>query len=345
MGGSESSALGLALDELAALCGARLEGEGSARVLGVATLEEAGPQDLSFLLHPRYTEQARASRAVALLVARPLADDPRPQLVHDNPYAALARLIEVYHPEVMPEPGVRDGALVDPAAETGPDVVLMTGAIVAAGARLGPRTVVGHGAVVEEGATVGADCRLGSGSVVGARCRLGDRVVLQPGAVIGSDGFGYAHVDGRWNKVPQVGIVELEDDVEIGANACVDRATLGATVVGAGTKVDNLVQVAHNVRIGEHAAVAAQVGISGSTRVGDGAELGGQVGLAGHITVGEGARIAAQSGVPRDVGPQEVVAGYPAIPIARWRRVVAALEKLDELRRVVAELQRSKGDG
>jgi UDP-3-O-[3-hydroxymyristoyl] glucosamine N-acyltransferase len=213
------------------------------------------------------------------------------------------------------------------------------------GARLGARTRVGAGTVIDEEATLGADCYVYPRVYVGRGCRLGDRVIVHAGVVIGSDGFGYAPVEGAYRKVPQLGTVIVEDDVEIGANACIDRATFGATRIGRGTKIDNLVQVAHNVAIGEHSALAAQAGVAGSTRLGKGVQLGGQAGLVGHLKVGDGARVAAQAGVIGDIAAGETVSGYPARPHREALRVQAYLRKLPEIARRLRALEGRTGDG
>jgi UDP-3-O-[3-hydroxymyristoyl] glucosamine N-acyltransferase len=328
------------LGAVAAALGATLDGDPTRVVTGVAALEAAGAMDVSFLIDPRYRDAARATQAAALLV--PLdAESPGPALLRvKQPQQALIQLLHLFHPRPPSAPGVH------PAA------------IVAAGARLDPSASIGALAVVEQGATIGPDVRIhplayvgpdveiGEGSevharvVLGARVRLGRRVIVHPGAVIGSDGFGYAF-DGRAHqKIPQVGTVVIEDDVEIGANTTIDRAMLGVTIVRRGAKIDNLVQIGHNVEVGAHAILVAQVGISGSCRLGDGVVLGGQVGVADHVTIGAGAMIGAQSGVPSDVDPGAKLLGTPPRPIMQAKRIYVSETQLPDLGRKLRDLER-----
>jgi len=335
-----------ALRELASLIGASVEGNGEQRIQGVAQLDEAGPEDIVFLNGARYRPQFVTTRAGAVIVdpalSLPERESPPSLLRVENPYLAFGRLIDLFHPAPAVRPGrhptslVEDGAAVDPTAELGAFT------FVGRGASIGPRTRLHPGVIIEADARVGADCLFHAGAIVRERCEIGDRVILQPAAVVGSDGFGYvfdpkrpAHV-----KVAQVGIVRIEDDVEIGARACVDRATLGATVVGRGTKIDNLVQVAHNVQVGMHSLLCAQVGIAGSTTIGNGVVLAGQAGVVDHVTVGDRAIIGAQSGVIGDVEAGTSVSGYPAREHAGALRSLAALRQLPELSREHDELVR-----
>jgi UDP-3-O-[3-hydroxymyristoyl] glucosamine N-acyltransferase len=341
------------LGELAAFVGAKVIGDGELLIHGVGSLEDAGPDRIAFLHNARYRQAFAATRAGAVLVSAKDAEIPdRPRaalLVSDNPYLAFGRLSTLFHGAAKAVPGRHPQAVIEPSASVHPEAQIGALAYVGASASIGARTVLHPGAIVEAHARLGDDCLIYPCAVVREGCVLGDRVILQPGAVVGSDGFGYAfdattksHV-----KVPQVGIVRLEDDVEIGANACIDRATLGETLVGRGTKVDNLVQIAHNVRTGPHCVLCAQAGIAGSTTLGAGVILAGQAGLTGHIEIGDGARIGAQAGVPNDVPAGATHTGYPAQPLAEWLRSAAALRRLPELlketqalRKRVEELER-----
>ncbi|MGZ6099230.1 MAG: UDP-3-O-(3-hydroxymyristoyl)glucosamine N-acyltransferase [Myxococcaceae bacterium] len=331
------------LAELAAHVGGTVEGDGRLRIVGLASLEEAGPGELSFYGNPRYRKELGTTRASAVLLppGEPVTRTDVAWVRVGSPHLAFARLLALFHPGPPPTPGVHPRAEVHPSARVDPSATVMAMAVVEAGAAVGARSVLWPGSYLGEGAQLGEDCVLQPGAIVRERCVLGRRVVLQPGVVVGSDGFGFvfdpsgpAHV-----KVPQVGTVRIEDDVEVGAGSCIDRATTGETVIGSGTKIDNLVQIAHNVRVGPLSILCAQVGISGSTEIGTGVVLAGQVGIVGHVRVGDGARVAAQSGVPHDVPSGATFSGYPAVERALWLRQSAALKQLPELLREVRELR------
>ncbi len=328
------------LRELAARLDCELLGDGEAEATGVAGIEEAGPGDVTFVANPRYARHLASTRAAAVILA-PGQDAPVPRLVSTHPYLAFARAVALLRPPARPAPGVHPSARVDPSAELGPGVHVGPLAVVGPGVRVGARTVLHPHVVLYEGVEVGEDCVLHSGVQVRERCRLGSRVVVQNGAVIGADGFGFARdAEGRYHKFPQVGIVVIEDDVEIGALTAVDRAALGETRIGRGSKLDNLVQVGHSVTIGEDTVLAGQVGIAGSTRIGSRVTLAGQVGVAGHLAIGDGVVATAQSGIPGSVEPGSVVSGYPAIDNRSWLKASAVFARLPELQRRVRELER-----
>jgi len=336
------------LAELAARVGGAVEGDGGIRIERIRGLEEAGPGDLSFFANRRYRRALEATRASAVIV-EPAEEVPpgRSLLRVANAYLAFAKISTLFHPPREAVPDVSPEAVVHPTARVHPSAELMPLSVVGAGAEIGARTILFPGAVVEAEARVGEDCILHPHAVVRDRCLVGDRCILQAGCVVGSDGFGFAFdMEGeagsgpRHFKVPQAGIVVVEDDVEIGANSCIDRGTLGRTVVGRGSKLDNLVQIAHNVQLGPLCLLAAQVGIAGSTQLGAGVVLAGQVGLVGHLRVGDGARLGAQSGVTNDVPAGETYTGYPAGPHQAWLREMAALHKLPELLKRVRELEK-----
>ena len=328
------------LGELAARLGCELRGDGELEIRGVAGLDEAGPGDLSFLANPRYAEKLRATRAGAVVVA-PGHEAPVPSLVCDNPYLAFSRAVALVRAQPRPAPGVHPSAHVHATAVVGDGVHVGALAVVGAGVRVGARSVLHPHVVLYDGVLVGEDCELHSGVQVRERCRLGDRVVVQNGAVIGADGFGFARdAEGRYHKFPQVGIVVVEDDVEIGALAAIDRAALGETRIGRGSKLDNLVQVGHSVTIGEDSVLAGQVGVAGSTRIGRRVTLAGQVGVAGHLEIGDGVVATAQTGIPSSVEPGAVVSGYPAIENRAWLKASAVFAKLPELLRRLRELER-----
>jgi len=331
---------GFTLGELAEALGAALDGDPGRRVTGVAPLETAGPDDISFLTNPRYAATARASRAGAFVVGLEARDLPGPTLRCPAPQLALVALLELFHPPTAAAPGVHPTAVV--AADARVDATATVGAftVVEAGATIGPRARLYPLVYVGPSSEIGADCVLYPHVAVRERVRLGQRVIVHPGAVLGADGFGFVH-DGRAHrKIPQVGGVLIEDDVEIGANTTIDRATFGDTVVRRGTKIDNLVQIGHNVEVGEHAILVAQVGISGSSRLGRGVVLGGQVGISDHITIGDGASVGAQSGVGSDIEAGARYFGYPARPAAQAMRIMSAGQRLPDLLKRVRALER-----
>ena len=328
------------LRDLAARLGCELRGDGAVEIGGVAGLEQAGPGDLTFLANPRYASHLATTRAAAVVLA-PGHEAAVPCLLSDNPYLTFARAVALLRPPARPAPGVHPSAQIDPTAVLGADVHVGALAVVGQGVHVGARSALHPHVVLYEGVEVGEDCVLHSGVQVRERCRLGNRVVVQNGAVIGADGFGFARDDeGRHHKFPQVGIVVVEDDVEIGALTAIDRAALGETRIGRGTKLDNLVQVGHSVTIGEDAVLAGQVGVAGSTRIGSRVTLAGQVGVAGHLTIGDGAIATAQTGIPASVERGAVVSGYPAIENRAWLRSSAVFAKLPELQKRLRELER-----
>lgn len=339
----------LSVGELAARIGAEVRGDRDRRIEGVAGLADAAPEQVTFYANKRYFKELSATRAGAVIVspddAGHLPKGAAALLAH-QPYVAFAKASALFHRDLSLQPGLHPGALVDPTAEVHPTAAVAPGASVGPGARVGARTALHAGARVLDGAAIGADCTLWPGAVVRERCILGDRVVLQPNSVVGSDGFGFAfdvEGDGQGplhRKVPQAGIVRIEDDVEVGACTCIDRATLGETVIGRGTKIDNLVQIAHNVRVGALSLLVAQCGISGSTELGQGVILAGQAGVVGHLRLGDGARVGAQSGVSRDLQEGETVSGSPAIDHRDWLRMSAALPRVVDLLREVRRLAR-----
>ncbi len=332
------------LGELAGRLGARLEGDPARRVRAVAPLETAGPDDVSFVLGPRYARLAAGTRAGALVAPEGMAGLPAAVLRVAAPQAALIALLRLFHPEPPLQPGthrlawVEDGARVDAGAAVGPFAVVERGARIGRGSRVGALCFVG------EGAELGEEVVLYPRVVVSDGVRIGNRVIVHSGAVLGADGFGYAFDGQAHRKIPQVGGVRIEDDVEIGANTTVDRATLGDTVIGRGSKLDNLVQVGHNCQIGEDVILVSQVGVSGSSRVGRRAVLAGQVGIADHVEIGEGTILTAQSGVPSDVPGGEVWSGTPARPTVQAKRIWAAENRLPDLLRRVRDLEKRLTD-
>jgi len=327
------------LGELATKVGGTVVGDPGRRIEGVNTLEEAEAGQLSFYHNRRYLEAARSSKAGALLVADPAPFPGRDLLVCKEPYAALGVLLELFHPRPRPAKGVHPAAVVAATARIGEGASVAAHAVVGERARVGARAIIGPGCALGDDAEIGDDTELHPNVVIEPRCRVGSRCILHAGVVIGSDGYGFATVSGEHRKVPQVGIVVIEDDVELGANVCVDRATLGETRIGRGTKVDNLVQIAHNVKVGEHSLLVSQVGISGSTHLGHHVVMAGQSGAAGHLEIGDGAVVTAKSGVLEDVAAGAMVSGFPSRPHKAWLKAMANLFTLEELRRRVKALE------
>ena len=338
---------GFTLADVARAVGGRVHGDSELRLTGVRGLEDAGPEDLSFVADVRHAGAARGSRAGAYLASPATAPERRPAVIVSEPAAALAAWLQVFRPEPRPRPGVRPGARVDRSARLGPGVAVEAGATIGPRARIGARTVIGPGAYVGADVTIGEDGRLHANAVVYDDCRIGDRCVLHAGAVVGSDGFGYVWDGARHLKIPQIGIVRVEDDVEIGANAAIDRATLGETVLGKGTKIDNLVQIGHNVVIGEHSLLCGQAGVAGSTRIGRRVTLAGQAGVADHARIGDGAIATAQSGIVTgaEVEPGTIVSGMPAAPHREFLKRSAWVARLPELARRLERLERRMGEG
>ncbi len=338
------------LRELADRLGGRLEGNPAREVAGVAALADAGPADVAFVSLPRYAQAAAASSAGCLVVPAdwtPPADAgsdeaarPAAILYVADVNRAMVRAAEMLCPPLpAPSPGVHPKAAVADSADLGEGVHVGACAVVGENARVGDRTRIRAGAVVADEAVLGADCDVHAGAVIRERCRLGDRVVVHAGSVIGSDGFGYLPGEAGPEKIPQLGTVEIGDDAEIGAGTTVDRARFGATRIGRKVKVDNLVQIAHNVEVGDGTVIVAQVAIAGSTRIGRGCQIAGQAAIDGHLTVGDGARVAAKAGVTKDVPAGTDVSGYPAVEHREHLRQQAALKRSAE---VLDWLKRSK---
>lgn len=341
---------GFTARDLATRVGGRVEGDPAVSLSAVKPIEEAGPGDLAFLGNAKYRRAAAGCRAGALLTSPRLAPEFPVLILVENPYEALADLIGLFHPAPAPRRGVSDRAVVASDARLGKDVWVGPLAVIGSRCRVGDRAQVHAGVVLGEDCVVGEDSVLHPRVVAYPGTILGRRVQVHAGAVLGSDGYGYATSGGRHRKVPQVGVLVIEDDVEIGANTTVDRGSLGRTVIGRGTKIDNLVQVGHNVRIGEDSLIVAQAGISGSTRIGRGTVFAGQSGAVGHIRIGDGVTVAGKSVACEDLPDGSFVAGFPAIDHRLWKRAQAVFARLpglrSELRSLLArveELERRLG--
>lgn len=336
------------LQELARKLGCQLEGKPDIEVRGVAGIDHAEEGQVTFLANRRYSPLLKTTRASAVLVeegvALPREDGLKPlaALRTQNPYLAFAQALEFFYEPPVYQAGVHATAVVASSATIGEGAHIGPYCFVDEEVQIGPRAVLHSFVTIYRGAKIGANFFAHAHAVVREGCVLGDRVILQNGAVIGGDGLGYAkRADGTWHKIVQSGPAVLEDDVEVQANACIDRATVGETRIGRGTKIDDLVLVGHASHVGANTMLCGQVGLAGSTRIGENCILAGQVGTAGHLRVGDGAVITAQSGVPNDVPARALYSGYPAVENREWLKMMAALNRLPELQKRVAELEKA----
>jgi UDP-3-O-[3-hydroxymyristoyl] glucosamine N-acyltransferase len=333
------------LRELADRLGCRLEGDGEIDIVRVATIQEAGPGDITFLANPKYEAALKVTRASAVLLKGDAAPAPCAMLRTPDPYLAFARAVGLFAPPWRPASGVHPMTAIAPDARIGREVSLGAFVSVGDGASIGDNTVVFPNVTIGPGARIGRDCVIHSNVAIRERVTIGDRVVLQNGVVVGGDGYGFVRRgDGAHEKIPQVATVVIEDDVELGANTTIDRPAVGETRIQAGTKIDNLVQIAHGVRIGRNVLMAAQVGIAGSTTIEDDVIFGGQVGVGGHLTIGRGAVAVGQSGVTNSLDAGVMVAGYPAIDSRAWRKASVIFRRLPELKKRIEELEARLAD-
>ncbi|MEQ1859406.1 MAG: UDP-3-O-(3-hydroxymyristoyl)glucosamine N-acyltransferase [Chthoniobacteraceae bacterium] len=333
----------LTVHELAALVGGQFasEADGAAKIGGATSIAEAREGDVTFFGNVKYLAALKACHATAALVPMDFAEAIPPIAIRcENPTLAFSTVLaRIAPPPIRFPSGVHPSAIIGAGVELGADVSIQPHVVIEPGAKVGARTVLGAGSYIGHDAQLGEDCQLAARVTVGARCVVGNRAIFHSGVVIGSDGFGFEFTAGRHVKIPQTGIVQVDDDVEIGANTTVDRARFGRTWIGEGTKIDNLVQLGHNVQIGRHCIVCAQTGISGSARLGNFVVVGGQVGTVGHIFIGDGAQIGAQSGITKDVPPGAVLWGTPAIPIKEQIDLLARFSRLPRLGERVKRLE------
>jgi len=342
--------------DIAAVLGAAVEGDEATEIGRVAKIEEAGAGDISFLANPKYRKFLETTRASAVIIGRaveaPSAAASHPVFLRvDDPYTSFLKVLLLFHPPDDPlPPGIHPTAVIDAGVKLGAMVRIGAHVVVGAGSRIGDGAMIMHGTVIGRDVTIGARTLLYPNVTVREACRIGERVILHPGTVIGSDGFGFApRPDGSYEKIPQLGIVSVGDDVEIGANCTVDRATMGETRIENGAKLDNLIQVAHNVVIGENTVIAAQSGISGSTKIGKRNMIGGQVGFAGHLEIADDSKWGAQSGVHRSTTvPGEKYMGTPSVPFRLASRIMGAIPQLPEalatIRELKSEVQALRGE-
>ncbi len=338
----------ITVSELAALVGGQLASgaEGSAKISGAAALAEALPGDVTFFGNPKYLSQLRTSRATVALVPLAFSEDvPALCIRCENPTLAFSKVVEKFAPPpVRFLPGIHPTAIIAEGAVLGADVNIQPYAVIESGAHIGDRTIIGAHSTIGQDTRIGSDCHIHPQVTVGHLCKIGNRVTLFAGAVIGSDGFGFEFQNGRQVKIPQTGTVQLDDDVEIGANSNVDRARFGRTWIGEGTKIDNLVQIGHNVVIGKHCILCGGTGVAGSTKIGNFVTLAGQVGTVGHVHIGDHSIVGAQSGVSKSLPANGIYMGSPAVPSREWKEQVAAIHSLKKLRARMARAEQLLGE-
>ncbi|MDD5722122.1 MAG: UDP-3-O-(3-hydroxymyristoyl)glucosamine N-acyltransferase [Syntrophales bacterium] len=326
------------LREIAEHVGGTIVGDADVFVCNVRGIDEADEGDLTFLANPKYKDRLEETRASAILVSPGMTSPGKNLIVTNDPYRAMAMSLGLLYPEEASPPGISGEAFIESDAEIGEGATLYPGVYIGRRARIERSVVLYPGVFVGDDAIVGENSTLYPNVVVYKGCRIGKRVILHAGVVVGADGFGFANPGRDNRKVPQVGIVQIDDDVEVGANTTIDRGTLGKTWIQRGVKIDNLVQIAHNVVIGEKSIIVAQVGIAGSTKLGQSVILGGQVGVAGHITIGDNVMVGGQSGVHENISPNQTVSGTPHMRHLAWLRVQACKPHLPEMRKTVNSL-------
>ena len=332
------------LDAIAQHLDCLLAGDGNVEIKGLAGIEDAGPDELTFLANLKYVKKLKNCRAGAIIVSPNAPETKIPHLVSKNPYLSFARAVKLFHEPLEPTPGIHPTASIAATAQLGEDYSIGANVVIGEGVRIGDRAILHPNATIYPHVQIGDDFLAHSQVVVREQSVIGDRVSLQNGAVIGGDGFGFAPTeDGSFEKITQAGIVILEDDVDIGSNTCIDRATIGETRIKSGTKIDNLVQIGHGSVVGENTALAAQVGLAGSTKVGNRVMLGGQVGAAGHLTIEDDVIAIAQTGIAKDVKAGSRISGSPELDVRVWRKNYYVLQRLPELLRRVRNLERQLG--
>jgi UDP-3-O-[3-hydroxymyristoyl] glucosamine N-acyltransferase len=332
------------LHEIAEYLEATVVGDGNIEIHDIRGIDEAGEGDLTFIANPKYRKKLESTGASAVIVGHDMVTSDKNLLVVDDPYSSMARALTLLYPEEKPILGISENAWIES------DATIAEGTVVYPGVYIGKNVRVGRGTVLYPGVVIGNDSVIGEDSVLHPnvtlyrKCRIGNRVILHAGVVVGSDGFGFAN-PGRDNlKVSQVGFAQIDDDVEVGSNSTIDRGTLGKTWIQRGVKIDNLVQIGHNVVIGEDSIIVAQVGISGSTKLGKSVILGGQAGIVGHISIGDNVMVAAKSGVHKDVPPNQIISGAPNMPHTEWLRIQASIPKLPEMRKTMSSLLKKIGE-
>ncbi|MHC5059496.1 MAG: UDP-3-O-(3-hydroxymyristoyl)glucosamine N-acyltransferase [Planctomycetota bacterium] len=330
----------LTIAEIAEHIGARVVGNGGTAISGVNSIERAGPGEITFVDSDKHIRKLAESKAGAVIIGKENNDFAADQLVVDCVETSLIATLNLFAPKLTPVSGIHPSAVVEQSAVIGENTAIGPGAYISHGATIGPGSIIGVGCIIGENSTIGANCRLDANVVVYHDCKIGNNCIIQANSTIGAVGFGYYTIDGEPKLIPHNGNVLIEDCVEIGANSCVDRAKFGSTVIGAGTKIDNLVQVAHNVVIGKCCLIVGQVGISGSCQIGNDVILGGQTGTADHITIGDGARVGADSGVLNDIAPGQQVWGIPAIDVRKEKRILILIDRLPKMSKQLKDVIR-----
>ncbi|MCD6228909.1 MAG: UDP-3-O-(3-hydroxymyristoyl)glucosamine N-acyltransferase [Candidatus Omnitrophica bacterium] len=329
------------LREIAKIVGGELIGEPNIVITGISGIKEAKEGDITFLANPKYFHLMKVTKASAIIVSKEITDTNKPLIRTDNPSLAFAKVVSLVAPnDVVKHPqGIHPTAVIAKSAKLGKNVSVGAYTIIEEEVEIGDNSIIYGSCYIGHHTKIGKNCLIYPHVSIRERIEIASRVIIHSGAVIGSDGFGFATVKGVREKIPQIGTVVIEDDVEIGANVTIDRARFDKTIIGKGTKIDNLVQIAHNVIVGENCIIVAQAGISGSTSLGEGVILAGQAGVVGHITIGEGSIVAAQAGVTKSVPPHTKVSGYPAKPHDVAKRVNACVQRLPQLYKKIKELE------
>ena len=330
--------------ELAEIALGTLFGSGDVKISGVAEIANATANDITYAVNKKYVEKLVGNEAGAAIVPRGTAkevDLKMPLIEADNPYFSFAQLLKTFAPYVpKPAEAIHPTAIIDESAKIGENVIIGPYAVIAGNTTIGDNSHIGPGVYVGYSCVVGENCHLHHNVSIREFCTIGNRVIIHGGTIIGTDGYGFAHFQGQYHKIPQIGIVEVQDDVEIGSLVCIDRATIGKTIIGKGTKMDNLIQIGHNVELGENCALVSQVGISGSTKVGANCRFAGQAATSGHLSIGAGTTVAARGVAVKDIPAGSFVSGFPARPHKEERKIMASLPKLPTLLRRMAKLER-----
>lgn len=328
------------ISEIAEFVQGTVSGDPLAVISGLSGIDEAESGDLTFVANPKYRDRLASTRASAILVAPEIQCPGKTLISVKDPYTSFGRLLQWFYPEEQKAKGISSEAFIAEDADIAPEAIIYPGVYIGSQAKIASQVVLYPGVFIGPAAEIGEGSILYPNVAVYRRCRIGKRVILHAGVVVGADGFGFS-LPGQENaKIPQIGIVQIDDDVEIGANTTIDRGTLGKTWIQKGVKIDNLVQIAHNVVIGERSVIVSQVGISGSTKIGESVIIGGQAGLVGHIEIGSGTMIAARCGIHEDVPAGQIVSGAPHMPHREWLRMVAVMPKLPEMRRTITALNK-----